>query len=125
MSRAILEEAQIHPDIINKIAAHNQEIIEEVQRAVTFNKIVIVGMAVNPHPKRARKLLNEKGISHKYLEYGSYLSGWRRRTALKMWTGWPTFPMIFVQGSFIGGADELQRLSESGELERMLEKTST
>jgi monothiol glutaredoxin len=40
-----------------------------------------------------------------------------------MWTGWPTFPMIFVQGSFIGGADELQRLIESGELERMLEKT--
>jgi monothiol glutaredoxin len=71
MPRAILEEAQIHPDIINKIATHNQEIIEEVKHAVTFNKIVIVGMAVNPHPKRARKLLNEKGLSHKYLEYGS------------------------------------------------------
>jgi monothiol glutaredoxin len=31
-----------------------------------------------------------------YLEYGSYTKGWRRRLALKMWTGWPTFPMIFV-----------------------------
>ena len=121
MPRAILEETLIHPDIVTKIATHNQEIIEEVQRAVTFNKIVIVGMAVNPHPKRARKLLDEKGLKYKYLEYGSYLSGWRQRTALKMWTGWPTFPMIFVMGSFIGGADELQRLAESGELQRLLE----
>ncbi len=59
-------------------------------------------------------------LPHKYLEYGSYLGGWRRRTALKMWTGWPTFPMIFVKGVLVGGASELQKLVESGELARSL-----
>ena len=45
---------------------------------------------------------------------------WRRRTALKMWTGWPTFPMVFVKGMLIGGADDLAKLIASGELKRLL-----
>ena len=64
-------------------------------------------MAQNPHPKRVRKALKAKGVAHEYLEYGSYTSEWRRRTALKMWTGWPTFPMCFHKGVLVGGANEL------------------
>jgi monothiol glutaredoxin len=33
-----------------------------------------------------------------------------------MWTGWPTFPMIFHKGVFIGGAADLEKLLESGEI---------
>jgi glutaredoxin-related protein len=73
-------------------------------------------MTQNPHPKRARKALDAAGVPYKYLEYGSYLDGWRRRNALKMWTGWQTFPMVFVKGVLVGGADDLERLIESGEL---------
>ena len=42
------------------------------------------------------------------------------RNALKMWTGWPTFPMVFVNGVLVGGAADLQRLIRSGEFARML-----
>jgi glutaredoxin-related protein len=48
------------------------------------------------------------------------LSQWRRRNALKMWTGWPTLPMVFVRGVLVGGADDLARLISSGELASML-----
>ena len=37
-----------------------------------------------------------------------------------MWTGWPTFPMIFVDGVLIGGFEDLARLVESGELAKSL-----
>jgi glutaredoxin-related protein len=37
-----------------------------------------------------------------------------------MWTGWPTLPMVFVRGVLVGGADDLQRLIDSGELETRL-----
>jgi glutaredoxin-related protein len=77
-------------------------------------------MRQNPFPKRARRLLDAAGIGYRYLEYGSYLGEWRRRLALKMWSGWSTFPMVFVRGVLIGGADELKRLHESGELARLL-----
>ena len=54
-------------------------------------------MRQNPAPQARR--LDEAGIAHHYLEYGSYFNTWRRRNALKMWTGWPTFPMVFVKGA--------------------------
>ena len=120
MQRPILGEDKIHRAIREKVATNRTAIVKEVQEAIEANNVVVVGMAINPAPRRARKLLDAAGIPYKYLSYGSYLRDWRRRTALKMWTGWQTFPMIFVKGVLIGGASDLQNLIESGELKKML-----
>jgi glutaredoxin-related protein len=120
MERYIIAQDRVHPAIRETIVERNREIVEEVEAAIAKNDVVVVGMAQNPHPKRARKLLRERSVAFEYLEYGSYLKKWRLRNALKMWTGWPTFPMVFVKGTLVGGASELGRLAESGELEEML-----
>ena len=120
MPRSILDESRIHPAVRDKIANLNADIVKEVSAAVAAHAVVVVGMRQNPMPKHARKLLQRDNIRHEYLEYGSYLSGWRRRTALKMWTGWPTFPMVFVKGVLVGGAEDLARLHASGELAKLL-----
>ena len=116
MARSVLEENRIHPAIRAEVAKHEAGIVKEVQEAVGANTVVVVGMAMNPFPRKARKLLDEAGIAYKYLGYGSYLGEWRPRGALKMWTGWPTFPMVFVNGVLVGGASDLARLIASGEL---------
>jgi len=120
MARNILDEAHIHPAIRGTIANFHADIVREVQAAITAADVVVVGMRQNPFPKRARKALHAASVPFRYLEYGSYLRDWRRRNALKMWTGWPTFPMIFVKGVLIGGAADLERLIQSGELKLML-----
>ena len=120
MPRPILDEAHIHPAIRDKISSHRQSIVEEVKGAVQGNDVVVVGMGMNPFPKQARKALDAAGQPYKYLEYGNYLSTWRDRNALKMWTGWPTFPMVFVKGVLIGGYTDLRALIESGELKKMI-----
>lgn len=120
MNRDILDMTQIHSMIREKIANHQADILAEVKNAIADNPVVVVGMAQNPFPKKARKILDANGIEYKYLEYGSYFNTWRRRNALKMWSGWPTFPMIFVKGILIGGASELKQLVENGELAQML-----
>ena len=122
MPRNILGEERIHPAVRGKVAGHHADIVQEVETAVAANEVVVVGMRQNPMPRRARRALDANGIAYKYLEYGSYLNTWRRRNALKMWTGWPTFPMIFVKGLLIGGATDLEKLIASGELARMLAK---
>lgn len=114
MTRPILDTEHIHPVIRDKIATLHRDVIDEVQAALAHQRVVVVGMAQNPHPKRARKALDAAGIAHRYLEYGSYFGQWRRRNALKMWTGWPTFPMVFVDGVLVGGADEVIGLIASG-----------
>jgi monothiol glutaredoxin len=120
MSRSILDEAQIHPTIRDQISTSNADIVREVQAAISANPVVVVGMSQNPFPRKACKALDALGTPYQYLEYGSYLGQWRRRTALKMWSGWPTFPMIFVKGVLVGGASNLQKLIDSGEFTRML-----
>ncbi len=120
MARAILDERHIHPAIRQKVGDHHTDIVAEVRAAIAGNDIVVVGMAQNPHVRRARKLLAAAGRAHAVLQYGSYLGGWRKHNALKMWTGWPTFPMVFVKGVLVGGASHLARLIESGELQEML-----
>ena len=120
MARKILEEARIHPAIREVISTHQIGIVREVETALSAHKVVVVGMAQNPMPKRARKALDAAGVTYHYLEYGSYFNQWRRRNALKMWSGWPTFPMVFVGGILVGGADDLDRLIDSGELKKML-----
>jgi glutaredoxin-related protein len=105
VSRSILDEAHIHPAIRETVANNHADIVREVRAAIAQNDIVIVGMAQNPMPKKARKVLDQRQLTYKYLEYGNYLSAWRRRNALKMWTGWPTFPMIFVKGVLVGAND--------------------
>ena len=120
MPRSILDESRIHPAIRERVAHHHESIVQEVQQAIADHAVVVVGMAQNPFPRLARRALDKAGVPHKYLGYGSYAGGWRRRNALKMWTGWPTFPMVFVNGTLVGGADDLKALIASGELKRML-----
>ncbi len=120
MPRSILEEARLHPAIREKVATLNADVVHNVQAAAASNPVLVVGMAGNPVVRKARRLLKDAGIAHHYLEYGSYFSEWRRRNALKMWTGWPTFPMVFVKGILIGGGEDLERLVSGGELRRTL-----
>lgn len=120
MPRSILDESRLHPAIRDKVANLNADIVHNVQAAAASNPVLVVGMRGNPACRKARKLLDAAGVAHQYLEYGSYFGEWRRRNALKMWTGWPTFPMVFVRGDLVGGASDLGRLIESGELQRLL-----
>jgi len=119
MPRHILEEQRIHRAIRERVFTV-APVVAEVETALTKHPLVVVGMRQNPFPRRARRLLEEKGLTYHYLEYGSYLSQWRTRLALKLWTGWPTFPMVFVRGTLIGGFEELQRLLTSSELQALL-----
>ena len=116
MPRPLLAEDRIHPAIRDKVAKHQADIVHEVQAAVARRPVVVVGMAGNPFCKRVRKALKDAGVAFEYLEYGSYFSQWRRRNALKMWTGWPTLPMVFVDGVLVGGNDDVKLLIGSGAL---------
>ena len=120
MARPILAESNIHPAIREKVASHEQAIVREVQAAVVQHPVVVVGMGMNPFPKKARKALDGAAVTYRYLEYGNYFNNWRRRNALKLWTGWPTFPMVFVKGVLVGGADDLGKLIDSGALKKLL-----
>jgi monothiol glutaredoxin len=46
----------------------------------------------------------------------------RIRQELSAFSGWPTIPQVFVRGELIGGADIVEELAATGELEQKLEE---
>ena len=39
---------------------------------------------------------------------------------MKEYSDWPTFPQLFIKGEFVGGADIVKQMFESGDLEKTL-----
>lgn len=121
MARTTLATESIHPAAQTQIGIPAYAAtLQEVQASIQQNAVVMVSMAQNPYPKKARKLLQSAGIEFTELSYGSYFSCWRQRLAIKMWSGWPTLPMMFVGGQLIGGFQELQQLHDNGELQSLI-----
>ena len=105
---------KIDPAAHAHVAAFHKDFVDEVAAAVANNHIVVVGMAQNPVVKRAHKVLDKLGAKYVAINHGSYLSGWKRRLAIKLWSGFPTFPQIFVDGVLVGGCSELEKQIEAG-----------
>jgi glutaredoxin-related protein len=118
--RPVLEQHLRAPAVNEKIASFHSDTLEQVRAAVTTHAVVVVGMAQNPHVKNVRKALEAAGVPFTYLEYGSYFSAWKQRLAIKLWSGWPTFPQVFVKGVLIGGEDATKAEIADGTLKQRL-----
>ena len=44
------------------------------------------------------------------------------REGLKIYSNWPTFPQLYVNGDLVGGCDIILEMYETGELAELLEK---
>lgn len=106
--RKLLSTEKIHADATKKMMSFHTAAVDEVETAIKNHEWVIVGMRQNPVVKSAKKYLTDKNINFHYIEHGSYLSQWKLRLAIKLWSGWPTFPQVFHKGVLIGGFDDLK-----------------
>jgi monothiol glutaredoxin len=46
------------------------------------------------------------------------------RQGIKEYANWPTIPQLYVNGEFVGGSDIMIELYQSGELKKLLDKTT-
>jgi glutaredoxin-related protein len=123
--RPVLESQFRAPHVNEHLAKYQSDTLDQVRAAVKEHAVVVVGMSLNTFVKAVRKDLTAAGIPFTYLEYGGYTSEWKKRLAIKMWSGWPTFPQVFVNGVLIGGAKETKDAIADGSLkERLAVSTS-
>ena len=122
LSQDKLAREQIDPDALVVLDQFYPQIVASVRQAIASEMIVVVGMAGNPFVKKARIALHSANFEFRYLEFGGYFRQWKQRLAIKLWSGWPTFPQVFVDGKLIGGFEQLHRKIENGSLRAMLER---
>ena len=114
-------QVRYHTAAEKAISAFHPTIVQQVQQAVHQHDVVVVGMFLNPYVLWVRLVLRQNNIPYHYLQYGGYLSKWKHRLAIKIWSGWPTFPQVFIKGSLIGGCAETRKALQDGSLLQILD----
>jgi monothiol glutaredoxin len=100
------------------------ELRQTIQQVIE-NEPVALFMKGTPHfvmcgnSERALRALREAGAPVTAVDI---LPDPRIRQELSALSGWPTIPQVFVRGELIGGADIVEELAETGELERTLQE---
>jgi monothiol glutaredoxin len=97
---------------------------ERIHALVTSNSVVLFMKGTPKFPQcgfsaTAARILEICGVS----DYASVnvLEDSEMRQGAKDYANWPTFPQLYIKGQFIGGADIMRDLLNSGELRKLLE----
>ncbi len=71
-----------------------------------------------PYCARAKQLLQSKGVA--FEEYDISMGGPQRQEMIDRSGGRTTVPQIFIDGSHVGGSDDLAALDRAGKLDALL-----
>lgn len=95
---------------------------ERLSKLVNRSKVMLFmkGLPSMPRCGFSRKIceiLHEMGV-----EYDAFdiLGDEEVRQGLKIFSNWPTYPQLYVNGELIGGLDIVQEMVENGEFQDLL-----
>ena len=94
-----------------------------IKETVTTHPVVLFMNGTAQFPQcgfsgRAIELLKSVGVDN--LVTVNVLEDDEVRQGIKDFSNWPTIPQLYIKGEFVGGADILNEMHESGELEALL-----
>jgi monothiol glutaredoxin len=100
---------------------------DDIKKQVTGNKVVLYMKGTPDFPQcgfsaNAIGILRACGVDRPYTV--NVLENPDIRQGIKEYANWPTIPQLYVNGEFIGGSDILTEMYQSGELKRLIEKTT-
>lgn len=97
-------------------------VMQRIETQVKGNPIMLYMKGTPDFPQcgfsaRAVQILGQCGAEFAYV---NVFEEPEIRENLKTYSGWPTFPQLFVHGELVGGSDIMMELLENGELQKML-----
>lgn len=96
---------------------------EFIQKTVTDHPVVLFMKGTAQFPQcgfsgRAVQLLKQCGV--KNMVTVNVLEDDEVRQAIKDFSNWPTIPQLYLGGEFVGGADIIQEMFQTGELQKLI-----
>ena len=106
------------------MSSETQTVHEFIDATVHQNPVVLFMKGSAQFPQcgfsgRAIQLLKANGVTS--LVTVNVLEDDEVRQGVKAYSNWPTVPQLYIKGEFVGGADIIGEMHESGELKKMLE----
>lgn len=101
------------------------DVQEKIRDQVTKNRVVLYMKGLPEYPMcgfsaTAVEILKRCGVDD-FLAV-DVLPDPEIRQGIKAYSNWPTIPQLYVGGEFIGGADIMREMFETGELQQALAK---
>ncbi len=98
-----------------------------IQQQVTQNTVVLYMKGSPKFPQcgfsgLAAQILQACGVKD-YLAI-DVLADPAIRDGIKVYSNWPTIPQLYIKGEFVGGADIMRSMYESGELQQLLAESA-
>jgi len=98
---------------------------ERIRKQVSENKVVLYMKGTPAAPQcgfsaAAVQILEACGADE--VATVDVLSDPDIRQGIKQFSNWPTIPQLYIGGEFIGGADIMREMYQSGELKKILAK---
>jgi monothiol glutaredoxin len=99
------------------------DVIEKIKKIVTDNPVVLFMKGTPKFPQcgfsgKAVQLLTACYVNDLYTV--NVFDDAQIREGIKQYSNWPTIPQLYVKGEFIGGADILTEMYNSGELQKLV-----
>jgi monothiol glutaredoxin len=96
--------------------------LNEIKQEISSNDIVLFMKGTPTFPQcgfsaHVISILDAEGVSYTSHDI---LQNDELRSNIKEYSNWPTIPQLYVKGEFIGGADIVHEMADSGELTRIL-----
>jgi monothiol glutaredoxin len=100
----------------------DQATFDRIRQEITANDVVLFMKGTKAFPQcgfsgRVTQILNHMGIPFRDI---NVLEDQAIREGIKQFTNWPTIPQLYVKGEFVGGADIVTEMFQSGELEELV-----
>ena len=100
----------------------DQETLDRIRKEITSNDVVLFMKGTKAFPQcgfsgRVTQILNHMGVPFRDI---NVLEDQAIREGIKQFTNWPTIPQLYVKGEFVGGADIITEMFQSGELEELV-----
>lgn len=98
---------------------------ERIRKQVTDNSIVLYMKGTPEAPMcgfsaAAVQILEACGVEE--VATVNVLEDDEVRQGIKEFSSWPTIPQLYVKGEFVGGADIMREMYQSGELQKLFAK---
>jgi monothiol glutaredoxin len=96
---------------------------DTIRDTVTQNKVVLFMKGSPQFPMcgfsaSATQILKACGVDKPHTV--DVLQNEEIRQGIKEYANWPTIPQLYVNGEFVGGADIMREMYQSGELQQLL-----
>ncbi|XP_048802853.1 glutaredoxin 2 isoform X2 [Tympanuchus pallidicinctus] len=90
--------------------------VNQIQEVISGNCVVIFSKTTCFYCRMAKKLFEGLNVDYTAVELDVNKNGSQFQDILEQMTGGRTVPRVFVNGTFVGGATDTQRLHEEGKL---------